>query len=127
MRCSLFARYISHRTPVTNHLCINSYTTSKLAQMLAIRALSEAVTSSSQKGEVIVSVVDPGGVKTDITRGATGFNRFVNWSAGWTMRTADEGGRTLVHAAAAAQETGGQQGKGRETHGAYFNDCKVTR
>ena len=103
----------------------NSYTTSKLAQTLAIRSLADAVTHSSKAGDVIVSAINPGGVKTDISRGATGFDRFVYWSAGWTLRTPDEGGHTLVHAAAAAQETG--KGKGRETHGAYLSDCKITK
>ncbi|KAH7018052.1 putative short-chain dehydrogenase/reductase family protein [Microdochium trichocladiopsis] len=95
---------------------IHRYPLSKVVQMLAIRALAEAVTASKKPGEVTVSVLNPGGVRTDITRDATGFDRFVVVSSWYMLWTAEVGGRTLVHAAASS---------GKEAHGQYLSNCAV--
>lgn len=100
------------------------YNVTKLIQLLLVRQLARHVTESSSyssqpgKGSssVVVSILNPGAVRTDIMREAGFFFRlYLQFLWLVLMRTAEEGGRTLVHAA-----KGGQ-----ETHGQYLDDCKV--
>lgn len=64
----------------------------------------------------MVSIANPGAVRTDILRDAGFFMRLnLQFLYLVVMRTAEEGARTLVSAA-----EGGQ-----ETHGQYLDDCKV--
>jgi retinol dehydrogenase 12 len=93
------------------------YETSKLVQLLLVRELANAI-EAPEKGKpgVIVSIVNPGAVKTDISRDAsvamTAYTKIVQ---AILCRSAEEGSRTLVHAAAG----------GSETHGQYLSDCKI--
>ncbi|KXJ86428.1 hypothetical protein Micbo1qcDRAFT_126208 [Microdochium bolleyi] len=98
-------------------VALDRYAVSKLIQLLAVRELATQVTTSGKPGSqrVVVSTVNPGGVKTDIDRGSTGLQRIMNRSAGWSLRATEVGGRTLVH---------GAQG-GKATHGAYLDNCVV--
>ncbi|KAI8623136.1 putative short-chain dehydrogenase/reductase family protein [Xylariaceae sp. FL1651] len=82
------------------------------------KELSNAITQSNKPGDVVVSVANPGSVQTALDREGHGLRAFV-WSKYVDMvgRTAEEGSRTLVHAA-----TGG-----RNTHGQYLDDCEVGR
>lgn len=87
-------------------------------ELLLVRQLAHRVTESSQPGRVTVSILNPGAVRTDIMREAGFFFRlYLRFLWLVMMRTAEEGGRTLVHAA----------GGGRETHGQYLDDCKIGR
>lgn len=81
-----------------------------------MREFADELTKSVKPGKVITSAINPGFVATDILR-----NRSYLVKLGVTFlrmalaRTAEEGGRTLVH---------GAEG-GEETHGQYLNDCAV--
>ncbi|KAI1427425.1 putative short-chain dehydrogenase/reductase family protein [Xylaria sp. FL1777] len=92
------------------------YPLSKLLGLLAFRQLSEAITQSSKPGDIVVSTANPGSVLTGLDREGRGLRALI-WSAYVRVvgRTAEEGSRTIVHAA---------QG-GRETHGQYLDDCKI--
>ncbi|KAI1132430.1 putative short-chain dehydrogenase/reductase family protein [Nemania abortiva] len=92
------------------------YVLSKLLELLAFRELSDAVTQSSKPGNIVISMINPGSVRTALDREGRGPRALV-WTAFVRVvgRTAEQGSRTLVHAA---------QG-GRETHGQYLDDCKV--
>ncbi|KAI0113634.1 putative short-chain dehydrogenase/reductase family protein [Nemania sp. FL0031] len=92
------------------------YVLSKLLELLAFRELSETITKSSKPGDIVVNMLNPGSVRTALDREGHGPRAMV-WTAFVRAvgRTAEEGSRTLVHAA---------QG-GRETHGQYLDDCKV--
>ena len=84
--------------------------------LLAVRELAAEISKSQKGGNIVVSVVNPGSVKTDINRDSTGLSaigRFLLRTL--IMRSTEEGSRTLVHAA---------QG-GSEAHGQYLNNCKV--
>ncbi|KAF2162214.1 hypothetical protein M409DRAFT_27221 [Zasmidium cellare ATCC 36951] len=94
------------------------YPTSKLILLLAFRQLHAQLRQPS-KGHIITSYVNPGGVATDITREMNGFlsSIFLKVLAKTFLRTAEEGGRTLVHAAEG----------GRDTDGKYLDDCRSDR
>ncbi|KAI3321342.1 putative short-chain dehydrogenase/reductase family protein [Xylariaceae sp. AK1471] len=94
------------------------YVLSKLLELLAYREFSNAITQSNKPGDVVVSMTNPGSVQTALDREGHGPQGFI-WSVYVSMvgRTAEEGSRTLVHAA-----TGG-----RNTHGQYIDDCEVGR
>ncbi|OJJ60487.1 hypothetical protein ASPSYDRAFT_87075 [Aspergillus sydowii CBS 593.65] len=90
------------------------YYTSKLLAVLCMRELANKTASTSPK--VVVNGLTPGYCLTHLVDGITGF-----W--GWQLymmklslaRTAEQGSRTLVHAATL----------GLEAHGKYLNDCKI--
>ncbi|TGJ86269.1 hypothetical protein E0Z10_g2471 [Xylaria hypoxylon] len=94
------------------------YVLSKLIELLAYRELSYAIAQSNKAGNIVASMVNPGSVQTALDREGHGI-RGLTWSTyvGIVGRTAEEGSRTLVHAA-----TGG-----RDTHGQYLDDCQVGR
>ncbi|KAI0426547.1 putative short-chain dehydrogenase/reductase family protein [Xylaria sp. FL1042] len=94
------------------------YVLSKLLELFAFRELSEAIKQSSKPGNIVVSMVNPGSVLTGLDREGRGIRALI-WSVYIRAvgRTAEEGSRTIVHAA-----RGGQ-----ETHGQYLDDCKVGR
>ncbi|KAF4452556.1 Short-chain dehydrogenase reductase family [Fusarium albosuccineum] len=94
------------------------YSTSKLIELLAFRELVARLTQP-QSGHIVTSMINPGGVATDITRDGKGllFKAFVRVSKMVFLRTAEEGSRTLVHAAEG----------GRETDGQYLDDCQPAR
>jgi retinol dehydrogenase-12 len=85
-------------------------------QLLLVRELANQVTASNKDGRVIVSVLNPGWVRTDLDRLMT---RSLLFSFGrkYIARDAEVGSRTLVDAANGAPET----------HGQYLSDCRVSR
>ncbi|KAH8884413.1 NAD(P)-binding protein [Thozetella sp. PMI_491] len=96
------------------------YRVSKIMQHLLALELAARLSASERPGasRVIVSVVNPGWVLTDIMRSASRSFQRMNSTVGKAVaRTPDEGGRILVAAA---------QG-GKETHGRYLNNCKPGR
>lgn len=92
------------------------YHLSKLIVLLCVRQLAQNLTSGSEKGSdsVIVNCVNPGWCKTELFRSHDGG---VGGRMGLRLigRTAEEGSRTLVHAAVA----------GEESHGSYLSECRV--
>lgn len=94
----------------------NRYYVSKLIQLLVARELADRLTRSSKPGEITVSVVNPGFVKTSIMRNAGMVFKvlFPPWRA-IVARSTEKGSRTLLHGAAG----------GKETHGQYLDSCTV--
>ncbi|EXJ58603.1 hypothetical protein A1O7_06030 [Cladophialophora yegresii CBS 114405] len=108
------------------------YNVSKLIQLLLARELASQISttrSESQSdvdadsakrkpGTIIINVVNPGFVKTEIMRSAGGvlFRLFFAPLRAILARSAEVGSRTILHGAAG----------GRETHGQYLSDCAVT-
>lgn len=87
-----------------------------MIELLCTRELAAEVTKSGKPGKVIVSLINPGSVRTEIMRHAGYFfSLYVTAVRSVLSRSAEEGSRTLVSAAEG----------GAETHGAYLNDCKV--
>lgn len=87
-----------------------------MIELLGVRELAASVTHSSKPGNITVSLINPGFVKTEIMREASPvFALFVAGLAKIYSRTPEEGGRILVSAAEG----------GKETHGQYLDDCKV--
>ncbi|KAI0124021.1 putative short-chain dehydrogenase/reductase family protein [Xylariales sp. AK1849] len=95
----------------------NRYYVSKLIQLLLARELADRITNSSKPGDITVSVVNPGFVKTEVMRNASAIFQFffVPWRA-VVARPTETGARTLLH---------GAEG-GRETHGQYLDNCRVS-
>ena len=95
------------------HYC--RYNVSKLMLIFACRELAAHVSQSTKPGNIIVSIVNPGSVaKSESEREHGGIAFRLTRKA--LMRKTEEGSRTLVYAA----------GGGRETHGQYLDDCKVS-
>jgi len=93
------------------------YNVSKMIELLLVRELASEITKSQKEGNVVASLINPGAVDTAIMRHNEG-KAFAVLMAGlrkFVMRTAEEGGRTLVFAAYG----------GKETHGKYLDDCTV--
>ncbi|THV47281.1 hypothetical protein BGAL_0322g00120 [Botrytis galanthina] len=95
------------------------YNVSKLISLLFSRELASGIRESETRGErghVVVNIVNPGLVDTEIMRHATGATKHLVRGAMKLMaRSVEEGSRTLVHAA------GGEE----ETNGMYLDDCKI--
>jgi NAD(P)-dependent dehydrogenase (short-subunit alcohol dehydrogenase family) len=73
---------------------------------------------ADKQPQVVVNIISPGLVKTALTRNATGFTKIMLATMKFlTARTAEEGARTLVHAATA----------GLESHGRYFANCDINK
>lgn len=96
------------------------YHLSKLIVLLATRQLAAELDEACGVGagnprEVVINYPNPGWCKTDLFRTLdTGV--VLPWMVWLIGRTAEEGSRTLVHAAA---------GAGEETHGKYLDACRV--
>lgn len=76
------------------------YNVTKLIELLLARQLARHVTASPQPGRIVVSIVNPGAVRTDILREAGFlFRLYLKFLYFVLMRTAEEGSRTLVSAA----------------------------
>jgi NAD(P)-dependent dehydrogenase (short-subunit alcohol dehydrogenase family) len=90
------------------------YNVSKMIELLCFRELAKDVTKSP-KQRIIVSLINPGFVKTDIMREMTGLHKLYMKVMQKTLsRPTEVGGRILVSAAEG----------GDETHGQYLDDCK---
>jgi len=92
----------------------NRYPVSKLLELYAVRQLA-LLRPSSETG-VIINFLNPGLCKTELSRNVS----LVIWMMIGIMRTllgrtAEEGSRTLLHAAVA----------GRESHGKYVSECQI--
>ena len=87
-----------------------------MIELMGVRELAREITKSGKEGNVVVSIMIPGFVATEIMREASFlFQKFMTVLKAIASRTAEEGGRTLVNAAEG----------GPETHGQYMDDCKV--
>ncbi len=95
----------------------NRYATSKLMELLAVRELANQVTKSDKLGNIIVSYLNPGSVRSELNREFTGAIAAIRGYAFRKIlaRKTEEGSRTLVWAAAG----------GGDTHGQYLDDCQV--
>lgn len=92
------------------------YNVSKMIGLLLVRELASKVTASSNEGSVIVSVMNPGFVDTEVMRNASFlYSLYVKGLKKILARSTEEGGRILVN---------GAEG-GANTHGQYLDDCKV--
>lgn len=85
-----------------------------MIQLLAVRELANKVTESSKAGQVVVSILNPGWVRTNMGAGEKA-GLFAAFGRRFIARDAEVGSRTLVHAAEGAPET----------HGQYLSDCKL--
>jgi retinol dehydrogenase-12 len=92
------------------------YYLSKLMEQFAVRQLALELSRSAGKGRgsVICNCVNPGWCKTELFRTNDGG---LGGRIGLKIvgRSAESGGRTLVHAAVA----------GEETHGKYLSECRI--
>ncbi|MCJ1475233.1 hypothetical protein MMC13_003894 [Lambiella insularis] len=92
------------------------YALSKLLVLLGVRQLAEKLSRGSKEGQasVIVNCVSPGWCKTELFRTNDGG---LGGRVGLALvgRTAEEGSRTLVHAAVA----------GKTSHGKYLSEGRV--
>lgn len=72
---------------------------------------------SENEGNVVTSILNPGFAATSVMRHNTSraFKIFMVVWARLAARTAEQGGRTLVHAAYG----------GPDTHGKYLDHCKI--
>jgi len=92
------------------------YPTSKLLEVLFVRALAERIKSGPHANEVILNCLNPGFCHSSLGRGITGLKSLVMAFMKLLLaRTTEMGSRTLVAAAAA----------GPETMGEYMTECKV--
>jgi retinol dehydrogenase-12 len=93
------------------------YPTSKLLEVLFVRALVEQISKGPHASErVIINLVNPGLCKTTLSRDATGLTKFIFWFMKTALaRTVEAGSRTLVASAVG----------GPETHGKYMSDCVI--
>ncbi|KAM5508920.1 short-chain dehydrogenase reductase [Fusarium oxysporum f. sp. phaseoli] len=90
------------------------YNVSKMMELLAVRELATKMTESKKDGQVIVSVVNPGWVKTNMGSGEKS-GLFAAFGRRFIARETEVGSRTLVHAAEGDPEI----------HGQYLSDCKT--
>ena len=94
------------------------YNVSKLMEIYGARELATLLDASDKPGRVILNYLDPAFVATSIMRESRGLQKaFIDLVKIPLARTPEQGSRTLVGAAAA----------GRETHGQYLADCKITK
>ena len=84
--------------------------------MRALAAHTGPVDPIRADGGVVVNLLNPGLVDTDLRRGVEGAAHLVAATVlTWLSRAADVGGRTLVFAATA----------GPASHGKYSLDCEI--
>jgi retinol dehydrogenase-12 len=107
-----------HNATLFSLLIQSRYKVSKLIELFCVRELANQLGKSTKEGRIIMSVINPGFVATNLMR-EKGFvyNLWFQPSKKIMSRTAEEGGRTLVHAAEG----------GEETNGHYLDDCKIGR
>jgi NAD(P)-dependent dehydrogenase (short-subunit alcohol dehydrogenase family) len=95
-------------------IIFHRYNVSKLLQVHFVRALAARL-PILQSG-VVINMVTPGLCNTEIDRDMSTVSRIsVNVLRFLIGRTAEEGSRTLVHAALS----------GEESHGKYLSDCEI--
>ncbi|GAD92895.1 short chain dehydrogenase/reductase family oxidoreductase, putative [Paecilomyces variotii No. 5] len=91
-----------------------TYGLSKLMEIFAIRYFATLIPLS--RSGVVLNTVSPGLCKTDLARNATpAFREQLQALHAQYGRTAEDGSRTLLHAAIA----------GKESHGCYLSSCEI--
>ncbi|KAI2482379.1 Short-chain dehydrogenase [Pyrenophora tritici-repentis] len=101
---------LSHRETCEKYWS-QQYPVSKLIQLLIVRAIANR--HPANVFPVTVNIVNPGLCWSELAREATGWGFWLFRLV--VARSAEVGGRTLVHAGA----------EGIETHGKYLSDCVV--
>jgi len=92
------------------------YPTSKLLEILFIRSLAAAMSSSSSSPKVILNTVSPGLCHSSLMRDASGLVYYaLNGMKAIFARTTEVGARNFIAAACA----------GEESHGQYMSECVV--
>ncbi|KAF4630758.1 hypothetical protein G7Y89_g7388 [Cudoniella acicularis] len=93
------------------------YNTSKLLEVLLVRSIAAAMQKSAHASEpVILNNVNPGLCHSELDKSVEGVASYILTIAkALIARTTEVGSRTLVHSAAA----------GDESHGQYMSECKV--
>jgi NAD(P)-dependent dehydrogenase (short-subunit alcohol dehydrogenase family) len=98
----------------TNHYVLNSYPISKLMEILAVRHLAPLIPVS--RTGVVLNLVCPGLCSTQLDRNAMpAFREDLAKQRAAYGRTAEDGSRTLLHAAMA----------GIHSHGELCGDCGI--
>ena len=83
-------------------------------EVYIVRALAERLPLAEYG--VIINTLNPGLCSTDLIRNVGWVTKiFVALLRAFMARTAEEGSRTLLHAAVA----------GQESHGKYVSDCEI--
>lgn len=90
------------------------YELSKLMVQLCEKEIAEHLVVGKRRGYVVVNCVNPGWCATELSR-YYDKGRIVGFIFKMIGRTAEAGGRTLVHGVTA----------GQETHGKYLSECEV--
>ncbi|KAJ4199415.1 hypothetical protein NW767_008223 [Fusarium falciforme] len=85
-----------------------------MIELLAVRELATKVTESKKDGQVIVSILNPGWVRTNMGTGDK-IGLVATFGRKFIARDTEVGSRTLVHAAEGDPST----------HGQYLSDCKI--
>ncbi|KAJ9139080.1 Retinol dehydrogenase 12 [Pleurostoma richardsiae] len=93
------------------------YNTSKLLEVLLVRSLAAAMQKGSHSAEpVILNAVNPGLCHSELDKEVKGIaGPVLKVAKALLARTTEVGGRTLVHSAAA----------GEESYGQYMSECEV--
>lgn len=90
------------------------YQTSKLLEVLSVREL--ATIAPVAKTGVVLNVLNPGLCSTQLDRNAGFFVKVqISIMRALLARSAEQGSRTLLHAAIA----------GKESHGCYLASCEI--
>jgi NAD(P)-dependent dehydrogenase (short-subunit alcohol dehydrogenase family) len=93
---------------------VSRYPLTKLMEIFAVRYLATLIPPS--RTGVVVNVLSPGLCKTELSRNApAAFRSHLADQHEKFGRTAEDGSRTLLHAAVA----------GKESHGAYLSSCEI--
>lgn len=95
------------------------YKVSKLLLLYAIRGLA-SLSPVSPDSDVIINYLTPGACETDLFRDPSSWivKLILNILVGLIARSSEAGSRTLVDAA--------RPDIGKDTHGAFLMDCKVS-
>lgn len=95
---------------------MDRYSTSKLLEVLFIRELAAALSSSSSSPKVILNTPSPGLCHSSLMRDAAGITHYaLTGMKAIFARTTEVGARNLIAAACA----------GEESHGQYISECVV--
>ncbi|KAH9479740.1 Short-chain dehydrogenase/reductase phmF [Psilocybe cubensis] len=113
-----FFRAFAHKDHLGSTMPPGRYQTTKLLNILLVRALSERL----HRKPLITNSANPGFCKTGLRRNLPARARFVMWVMdGLFGRTADDGARVFVWAALGGEE----EGRRDELRGAYVDLCSV--
>ncbi|KAH6959608.1 hypothetical protein BKA56DRAFT_600649 [Ilyonectria sp. MPI-CAGE-AT-0026] len=93
------------------------YNVSKLLEVMLVRSIAVAMKQGPHASEpIILNNVHPGLCESELDKDAKGLASYLlTFAKALLARTTEVGGRTLVHSAAA----------GNESHGQYMSECRV--